>query len=214
MEAIFTVLEKEFQLPYGTSQKQHITWSRSFSLWILFQNTTTWVDFKALWPYHGVRKKGRFVSCAGILEQPMGARNRLGVKLSYRPFRLHRLSESIPLNRFLWIDSWAPWKFKNTVSYCCHRWRVGDIWKIIGKKTNACLSYDLALPFLLASYNCRSLPLTQREEWLRERERRKPWLPRYRGRSVERTWYYPPCGVHTAGCGLVMIIRILLTLER
>jgi hypothetical protein len=30
------------------------------------------------------------------LEQSMGARNRVGIGLSYRPTRLHRLSESIP----------------------------------------------------------------------------------------------------------------------
>ncbi len=39
--------------------------------------------------------------CAGILEQPMGSRNRVGIELSYRPARLHRLAKSIPWNRFL-----------------------------------------------------------------------------------------------------------------
>jgi hypothetical protein len=33
---------------------------------------------------------------AGILIQSMGARNREGIGLSYRPARLHRLSELIP----------------------------------------------------------------------------------------------------------------------
>jgi hypothetical protein len=33
---------------------------------------------------------------AGILEQSMGARNRVGIRLSYRPARLHRLPESVP----------------------------------------------------------------------------------------------------------------------
>jgi hypothetical protein len=37
----------------------------------------------------------------GILEQSMGARNRVGIGLSYRPARLHRLAGSIPSNRFL-----------------------------------------------------------------------------------------------------------------
>jgi hypothetical protein len=41
----------------------------------------------------------------------MGARNRLGIGLSYRPARLHRLEESIPWNGFL-----GSLKFKNTVS--------------------------------------------------------------------------------------------------
>jgi hypothetical protein len=36
-------------------------------------------------------------SSAGILEQSMGGpRNRVGIGLSYRPTRLHRLEESIP----------------------------------------------------------------------------------------------------------------------
>ncbi len=41
-------------------------------------------------------------SCAGILEQSLGARNRAGIGLSYtRPARLHRLAASISWNRFL-----------------------------------------------------------------------------------------------------------------
>jgi hypothetical protein len=39
--------------------------------------------------------------CAGIFKQSMGARNRVGIVLSYRPARLHRLAELIPWNRFL-----------------------------------------------------------------------------------------------------------------
>jgi|LakMenEpi03Aug12_release.lakeMendotaPanAssembly.Ray.scaffolds.fasta_scaffold1077138_1 hypothetical protein len=39
--------------------------------------------------------------CAVILEQSMGARNRIGIWLSYRPARLHRLAESNPWNKFL-----------------------------------------------------------------------------------------------------------------
>jgi hypothetical protein len=39
--------------------------------------------------------KGR-TSSAGILEQSIGARNRVGIWLSYRPARLHRLAELIP----------------------------------------------------------------------------------------------------------------------
>jgi hypothetical protein len=39
--------------------------------------------------------------CAGILEQSVGARNRVGIWLSYRPARLHRMAELIPWNRFL-----------------------------------------------------------------------------------------------------------------
>ncbi len=36
-----------------------------------------------------------------FFKQSMGARNRIGIELSYRPARLHRLAESIPGNRFL-----------------------------------------------------------------------------------------------------------------
>jgi hypothetical protein len=43
------------------------------------------------------------VTSSGLLEQSMGARNRAGIGLSYRPARLHRLAESIPgpLNNYL-----------------------------------------------------------------------------------------------------------------
>jgi hypothetical protein len=54
----------------------------------------------------GINSKESFPSpaykdCAGILEQSMVTRNRVGVGLSYRPARLHRLAESIPWNRFV-----------------------------------------------------------------------------------------------------------------
>ncbi len=39
---------------------------------------------------------------AGIFKQSMGVRNRVGIGLSYRSARLHRLAEL-----FLGIDSWA-----------------------------------------------------------------------------------------------------------
>jgi hypothetical protein len=39
---------------------------------------------------------GGTCSIAGILEQSMGARNRVGIGLSYRPARLQRLAELIP----------------------------------------------------------------------------------------------------------------------
>jgi hypothetical protein len=41
--------------------------------------------------------------CTGILEQSMGARNRVGIGLSYRPARLHRLAELIPSTQFLGV---------------------------------------------------------------------------------------------------------------
>jgi hypothetical protein len=38
---------------------------------------------------------------AGISERSMGAKNRVGIGLSYCPARLHILAELIPWNRFL-----------------------------------------------------------------------------------------------------------------
>jgi hypothetical protein len=38
---------------------------------------------------------------AGIFKQSMGARNRLGIGLPYRPARQHSLAELVPWNRFL-----------------------------------------------------------------------------------------------------------------
>jgi hypothetical protein len=41
-----------------------------------------------------IRKNNRYtVHCAGIFKQSMGARNRVGIGLSYRPARLHSLVE-------------------------------------------------------------------------------------------------------------------------
>jgi hypothetical protein len=49
---------------------------------------------------------------AGICKQSMGARNRVGIGLSYRTARLHMLAELIPLNR-LWgslkIEKFGLW---------------------------------------------------------------------------------------------------------
>jgi hypothetical protein len=48
----------------------------------------------------GRRRRMRFPDCcAGILKQFMGARNRVGIGLSYRPARLHSLAELVPWNR-------------------------------------------------------------------------------------------------------------------
>ena len=50
---------------------------------------------------------------ARILEQSMGARNRVGIGLSYRPARLHRLAEFIPRSQFLGsLKVWQPTKYK------------------------------------------------------------------------------------------------------
>jgi hypothetical protein len=41
------------------------------------------------------------VTRAGIFKKTMGARHRVGIGLSYRPARLHRLAELMPWHRFL-----------------------------------------------------------------------------------------------------------------
>jgi hypothetical protein len=40
-------------------------------------------------------------TCAGILKLSMGARNRVGIVLSYRPAWLHSVAELVPWNRIL-----------------------------------------------------------------------------------------------------------------
>ncbi len=48
----------------------------------------------------GYKTLGPEASRARIFKKPMGARNRGGTELSYRPARLHRLAEFIPWNQF------------------------------------------------------------------------------------------------------------------
>jgi hypothetical protein len=50
---------------------------------------------------YGRKRYVLYLFCAGILEQSMGARNREGIELSYRPVRLSRLAKLIPRNEFL-----------------------------------------------------------------------------------------------------------------
>ncbi len=45
--------------------------------------------------------KGKHVLVLEFVKKSMGARNRVGIGLSYRPARLHSLAELIPWNRFL-----------------------------------------------------------------------------------------------------------------
>jgi hypothetical protein len=69
------------------------------------------MEKKLLQPEASIRDGGKAVHVvfkylsrslwAGILEQYMRARNRVGIGLSYRPVRLHRMAESIPRNRIL-----------------------------------------------------------------------------------------------------------------
>ncbi len=48
-----------------------------------------------------VQEEHQARTSAKILEQSLGAGNRVGIGLTYRPARLHRLVESFPWNRFL-----------------------------------------------------------------------------------------------------------------
>ncbi len=48
----------------------------------------------------GGKYGGGQLSSAGLFKQSIGAKNRIGIELSYRPARLHRLAELIPWNRF------------------------------------------------------------------------------------------------------------------
>jgi hypothetical protein len=68
---------------------------------------------------------------AGILEQSMGARNRVGIGLSYLLVRQNRLPEPIPglLKRFINTGSgyigWANFKIKNTTVSELFLWQKG-----------------------------------------------------------------------------------------
>jgi hypothetical protein len=46
-------------------------------------------------------QKLNWAACAGIFKQSVGASNRVGIELSYRHARLHRMAELIPWNRLL-----------------------------------------------------------------------------------------------------------------
>ncbi len=46
-------------------------------------------------------KVGLILISAGIFKQSIGARNRVGIGMSYRSARLHSLAELVPWNRFL-----------------------------------------------------------------------------------------------------------------
>ncbi len=84
---------------------------RSYLAWYLYCITCLQFNLRRMWfrvqccldPWKkaqypvGYARKPR----AGILKQSMGARNRVGIGLSYRPAGLRRLAECIPWNRFL-----------------------------------------------------------------------------------------------------------------
>jgi hypothetical protein len=64
-------------------------------------------------PWHG--KKPMSLTVLEFFKQSMGARNRIGIGLSYRSARLHSLAESVPWNRFL-----GSLKFQNSGSQTVH----------------------------------------------------------------------------------------------
>ncbi len=60
------------------------------------------VPLNKWYPWLWMRGGRRCLVCwAGIFKQSMGARNRVGIGLSYRPAMLHSLAELVPWNRFL-----------------------------------------------------------------------------------------------------------------
>ncbi len=56
--------------------------------------------FYAVLPFCKPVKKVSLL-CAGIFKQSLGARNRVGIGLSYRPARLHSLAELVAWTQFL-----------------------------------------------------------------------------------------------------------------
>jgi hypothetical protein len=70
--------------PFMKTYQQNVYFWLVFYIWYIFSDLCT-------------HMRGR----AGIFKQSMGARNRVGIGLSYRPARLRRLAELIPWNRFM-----------------------------------------------------------------------------------------------------------------
>jgi hypothetical protein len=83
----------------------------SYNVYVLAKETKTNSWLVKVWK----KTKRDSPARAGILEQSMGARNRVGIGLSHRPARLHRLAESIPWNRFL--GSLKVKKYRHRLAY-------------------------------------------------------------------------------------------------
>jgi hypothetical protein len=49
----------------------------------------------------GIESRCLLATVSGIFKQSMGARNRVGIGLAYRPARFHSLVELVSWNRFL-----------------------------------------------------------------------------------------------------------------
>ncbi len=78
-----------------------------------------------VWPSPTVFWAGHYLSMHahsdGVLKQSIGARNRVGIGLSYRPTRLNTLAELISWNRYL--GSLKVWKFGLRLELTRPRWR-------------------------------------------------------------------------------------------
>jgi hypothetical protein len=69
---------------------------------------------------------------AGIFKKSMGARNREGIGLSYRPARLHRLAEFIPWNQFRGAHNHLKIRAQSTKSgknQSVHSFRSSGLWE-------------------------------------------------------------------------------------
>ncbi len=93
---------------------------KSYSVfYIFFRGITKNTQQTALWTFlssfknsqQKVYSKAVGKHCAEIFKHSKGARNRVGIGLSYRP-----AGYTAWQNWFLGIDSWAPSKFKNSGS--------------------------------------------------------------------------------------------------
>ncbi len=101
-----------------------------------------------------------FAYNAVIFKQSMGARNRVGIGLLYRPAKLHRLAELITWNRFL-----GSLKFKNLGSAdnrsTAKMLSMNELNKVTRVKSRRCKkkqlrkrgSYNVELPLALRTYS-------------------------------------------------------------
>jgi hypothetical protein len=93
------------------SYTYQICQSANWSCWGLFALILVFLLFLHTFQCFSVLQRNRigyvvfalpiFWPSAGIFKQSVGAMNRVGIRLSYRPARLHSLVELVPWNRFL-----------------------------------------------------------------------------------------------------------------
>jgi hypothetical protein len=100
-------------------------------------------------------KELNLIPCTGILEQSIGARNRVGIGMSYRPARLHRVAESIPWNRFLGSKNTVS-GIKSTVYDKLGNLRLRHYFKVVKNEKN-CYFFT---PFILRTNFLDTQPLS------------------------------------------------------